>query len=474
MSRTEINFLDEKDKVLPQPKKKIPRLSKLLLYLLALFLVSTVAFGIGVISSGENLSQTFGNLSLWGQIKHLMGSDDKELAGAADDRINVLLLGMGGVGHDGPYLTDTIILASFKPSTKQVALVSVPRDLLVKIPGYGWRKVNNANAFGELNDSGQGAKLASEVISATFDLPIHYYVRIDFNGFVKLIDDLGGITVDVEHTLDDPFYPVKGKETATTTERYEHLYLEPGSHRFDGESALKYVRSRQARGIEGSDFARSQRQQKVLLAVKDKVLRFGTLANPYKVSRIMDTLSQHLSTNFKVWELMALFGMTKDVEAQNVTHRVFDDGPDGLVYAAIGDDGAFILKPRAGNFSEMSAVVRYIFDPAQLAAKQPLRVEIQNGTKINGLALRTSEYLESLGYEVIKLGNAPTQDYQKTVIYDVTASAPSTAAATRIGELLDAGVAPALPEWVTATSSQKVNSRTDILIILGQDRQDEL
>ena len=124
MSRTEINFLDEKDKVLPQPKKKIPRLSKLLLYLLALFLVSTVAFGIGVISSGENLSQTFGNLSLWGQIKHLMGSDDKELAGAADDRINVLLLGMGGVGHDGPYLTDTIILASFKPSTKQGALVS--------------------------------------------------------------------------------------------------------------------------------------------------------------------------------------------------------------------------------------------------------------------------------------------------------------------------------------------------------------
>ena len=113
-------------------------------------------------------------------------------------------------------------------------------------------------------------------------------------------------------------------------------------------------------------------------------------------------------------------------------------------------------------------------DPAQLAAKQPLRVEIQNGTKINGLALRTSEYLESLGYEVIKLGNAPTQDYQKTVIYDVTASDPSTAAASRIGELLDAGVAPALPEWVTATSSQKVNSRTDILIILGQDRQDEL
>ena len=133
----------------------------------------------------------------------------------------------------------------------------------------------------------------------------------------------------------------------------------------------------------------------------------------------------------------------------------------------MGNGGGGRLGKRGGG-------ARYIFAPAQLAAKQPLRVEIQNGTKINGLALRTSEYLESLGYEVIKLGNAPTQDYQKTVIYDVTASAPSTAAATRIGELLDAGVAPALPEWVTATSSQKVNSRTDILIILGQDRQDEL
>ena len=472
MSRTEINFLDEKDKVLPQPKKKISRLAKLLLYLLVIFLVASFAFGIGIISSGEHLSQTFGNLSLWGQIKHLIGSDDKKLAGAADDRINILLLGMGGVGHDGPYLTDTIIIASFKPSTKQVALISVPRDLLVQVPGHGWRKVNNANALGELADAGNGAKLASEAIGQTFDLPIHYYVRIDFNGFVQLVDDLGGVTIDVEHTLDDPLYPVKGKETATTTERYEHLFIEPGPHRFDGELTLKYVRSRQARGIEGSDFARSQRQQKVLLAIKEKVLRFGTLANPYKVSKVMDTLSQHLSTNFKVWELLALFGMTKDVSEQSVTHRVFDDGPDGLVHAAITEDGAFVLKPNAGNFSEMQAVVRYIFEPQQITAKQPQRVEIQNGTKITGLAYRTSQYLESLGYEVIELGNAPTQDYQKTVIYNVSGNETSTAAADRIGELLDAEIAPVLPEWVTATSSRKVNSNTNVLIILGEDRQE--
>lgn len=472
MSRTEINFLDEKDKLIPPPKKKMRRVSKILLYLLTIFVIAGVGFGIGVISSGERLAETFGNLSLWGQIKHLISSDSKALAGQSDDRINVLLLGIGGEGHDGPYLTDTIMIASFKPSTKQVALISVPRDLLVQVPGQGWQKVNAANALGEMIEPGQGAKLASETISQTFDLPIHYYVRIDFNGFVQLIDDLDGIDVTVDHTLDDPFYPVKGKETATTTERYQHLYIEPGDHHFDGALALKYVRSRKARGIEGSDFARSDRQQKVILAVKDKVLRFSTLANPYKVSGIMDTLSAHLSTNFQVWELMALFGLAKDVDGQKVVHRVFDDAPDGLLYASTTSVGAFVLQPKTSDFSELQQAVRYIFDPAQISAQRPLRLEIQNGTKINGLGGRVSQYLDSLGYKIIKVGNAPTKDYQKTVVYDVSATPTSNTAATSIGTLLKAEVAPVLPEWVTATSSRQVSSQADILIILGQDRQD--
>src|SRR3989338_5017821 len=340
MEPTEIDFLNEKDKVLKKPKRKLGIFGKSGIYLLIIFGLILISMSIDVISSGENLSKTLGNISLWDQIKHLIGSSDKGLSGENEDRINILLLGMGGENHEGPYLTDTMMVASFKPSTKQVALISIPRDLSVPIPGFDWRKINHANALCEVNNPGQGGELAVKVVSQILNLPIHYYVRIDFTGFEKIIDDLGGITVEVENTLDDPFYPVKGKETATTTERYEHLYIKEGKKHMNGELALKYVRSRLARGIEGSDFARSKRQQAVLLAVKEKGFSFSTLVNPYRISNIMDTLSQHLATNLKVWEIIRFFNLAKDVAEDNIFHRVFDDNPDGLLYSTFTEDGA--------------------------------------------------------------------------------------------------------------------------------------
>ena len=471
MTRTEIDFLNEKDKLPKIPKKKIKSISKLITYILIIFIILLIFFGVDIITSGENLAQTLGNVGLWGQIKHLIGSEDKKLDGEDEDRINILLLGMGGIEHEGPYLTDTMILASFKPSTKQVALISIPRDLTVPIPGYGWRKINNANSIGEVNNPGAGGELAKQVISQVFNIPIHYYVRIDFAGFKKIVDDLGGVTIEVENTLDDEYYPVPGKETATTTERYEHLYIEAGKTQMDGELALKYVRSRQAKGIEGSDFARSKRQQQVLTAVKEKGLSFGTLANPYKVSRIMDTLAQHLSTDLEVWEIIRLFNLGKDVDQESFIHRVFDDSPTGLLYSALTEEGAFILQPKAGDFSELQLVVKNIFDPELAAKMQPKRIEIQNGTKINGLASQTAQYLQSLGYQVTRLKNAPTQDYQKTVIYNL-AENPEDKTTAELADLLKAEVAQTIPDWAEATTTSQVSPYTDILIILGQDRKD--
>lgn len=471
MTRMEPNFLSDEGKIVEQPKRKKRTISKLVIYLLIIFVILAIFFGISVITSGENLAKTFGNTSLWGQLKFLVGSEDKKLIGEEEDRINILLLGMGGLNHDGPFLTDTIMVASYKPSTDQVALMAVPRDLAVQIPGYfGWRKINNANAFGELKNPGQGAELTREVISQVFNIPIHYYVRIDFEGFKQIIDDLGGVTVEVDNLLDDPFYPIKGKETATTSERYEHLYIEPGQVRMDGDLALKYVRSRKAKGIEGSDFARSRRQQKIMLAAKEKALSFSTLANPYKIGRLMDTLSQHLATDLKVWEIIRLFNLGKDVDEANVTRRIFDDSPDGLLYSSITAEGAFILQPKAGNFSEMQLIAQNIFEPEKIIALKPKLVEIQNGTKINGLAFEISQYLESLGYQIVKIGNAPTQDYQKTVIYDLVEES-NDATAESIAQVLNSELAPAIPDWIKSTTTPKVSSQADILIILGQDRK---
>src|SRR3989344_6394346 len=135
----------------------------------------------------------------------LFGGDT--LIGESRGQINILLLGVGGAGHDGPYLTDTNIILSIKPSTKEVALISVPRDLGVKIPGHDWRKINSAGAFGEAENPGSGGEFARKVFADTFDVEIPYYIRIDFKAFQELIDEVGGVTVNVPRAFTDKAFP---------------------------------------------------------------------------------------------------------------------------------------------------------------------------------------------------------------------------------------------------------------------------
>lgn len=466
--KPQANLLPEYRQKSKRNKKK--RISKLSLYLLIVFVIIAFLFGWSLVSTGQNLSKSLGNTSLWGQFKHLVGSSDKEIAGEEDDRINILLLGMGGLEHDGPFLTDTIMIASFKPSANKVALISIPRDLSVNIPGYGRQKINHVNAYGEAKESDTGGEFASEIVSQTFGVPIHYYIRIDFDGFKKIIDDLGDITVDVENVLDDERYPIKGQETATTSQRYEHLYIKTGAQKMDSELALKYVRSRQAKGIEGSDFARSKRQQLVLQAVKDKMLSLGTIINPIRINKLTNTLSDHLTTNLQAWEIIKLFNMGKDVNEEDIIRRVFTDSPDGELYPFITEGGAFVLIPKVEDFSQLKLITQNIFDPEALAQAQPKYVEIHNGTKINGLAYQTSQYIQSIGYQITRVKNAPTQDYQKTVVYNLVEDL-SDETAKNIAELIDAQLAPLVPAWIRSTSSPEVSPNTDILIILGQDRQ---
>jgi len=481
MSRTEFEFVQEDKKIIKQPVKKSKLISKIFLYLLVIFVILGVSYSVGIVSSSEKLSKSFGNINLWEQFKNMVGKNDQKLIGEENDRINVLLLGIGGfdesgIRHDGPQLTDTIILASFKPSTNQVALISIPRDLLVPIPGYGWRKINNANAFAENKEPGSGPSLTAEVVSQVFDQPIQYYVRLDFFGFKKIIDDLGGIDIEVENTLNDYAYPIPGKETATTSERYEHLRIEKGTQHLNGELALKYVRSRHALGVEGSDFARSKRQQKVLMAVKEKALAFSTLANPLRVANMMDTLSQHLLTNVQGWEVLHGFNLAKDINEENIVRHVFDDSPTNSLVGGTTEDGAWVLKPKTGNFNEMKQIVANIFETTEekqietvkeAQNYRPVVIEVRNGTKIPGLAFKTADLLETQGYKISKYSNAPTQDYLKTVIYNMV-SDPSDQTAQKISRQLKAEVTTTLPDWVKETSN---NGQINIVIVLGQDQQ---
>ena len=460
------------------------------------FLILVILFSVlmyKAISMGE------GTTDIWTQIKHLITSKDKEVAGEQEDRINILLLGVGGEGHEGPNLSDTIILASFKPSTRQVALLSIPRDLYAPIPNIGYRKINYAYAIGEAQKSGSGGPLASTVVSNVFDVPIHYYVRLDFSGFDEIIDSLGGVTVNVENVIDDEFYPIPGKETATTSERYEHFYLEQGIKFMNGETALRYVRSRKAKGVEGSDFARSKRQQKVLMAIKEKVSASNLLLNPGKISNVIKTLNRHLDTNLEIWEILRLYSLGKAISLSDITTYVLADEPEtGLLVAATAAD-AFVLKPRTGDFFELQKLEKNIFNSeyenafkpkteelpeGQAAGTEPsviikgkYNLQIHNGTTINGLAGEASKYLSGEGYQISSVGNAPIQSYKKTLIYALKPQDISKNVLDDLEKKLEAIVFTSGPPMDLTDSAGKItpypiDKEADVLIILGEDADD--
>lgn len=301
-----------------------------------------------------------------------------------EDRVNVLFLGIGGGKHDGPLLTDTIIYASIDPVKQKVTLVSIPRDLWV--PDLK-AKINTAYAFGEKIGKDKGLLLAKTVVEKTLNQPVDYVLRIDFNGFVKAIDMVGGIDVNVEKGFEDLEYPLSGKETDTcgfTGEefekkatssavfeafpcRYEHLVFQEGLQRMEGDRALKFVRSRHAKGAEGTDFARAKRQEIVIEAFRNKALSLTTLLNPGRLMDLYDVFQDTLHTDIQQGEyddFVKLAKKMQDAETNNVVF--FYTGPysdkQGIFINPLESEeynNQWVLIPRAGNgnFSEIQKIV---------------------------------------------------------------------------------------------------------------------
>lgn len=306
-----------------------------------------------------------------------------------DKRVNILLLGIGGGKHDGPLLTDTIIFASIDTSSQsaQATLVSIPRDLWVPdIHG----KINRAYSDGEDKKEGGGLLLAKAVVGKILNQPVDYALRVDFAGFVKAIDMVGGIDVQVARTFDDYEYPISGKEAddcgfkdeefqkrATDSAqleafpcRYEHLHFDEGKTHMDGETALRFVRSRHALGPEGSDFARSQRQEKIIVAFKDKVFSLGTLLNPIKLASLYDVFKGSIDTDIEQSEYDDFIKLAEKMKHGEIKSAVIDAGDgerDGfLENPPLGENGSdeygfqWVLVPRSGNgnYTEVQTYVR--------------------------------------------------------------------------------------------------------------------
>jgi LCP family protein required for cell wall assembly len=307
-----------------------------------------------------------------------------------DSRINILLLGTGGGNHDGPNLTDTIILASLDPKNNKVTLVSIPRDLWFPDLTMNVKKINGAYAYGEAIKKGGGLSLAEAAITKITGQPVDYGIRIDFSGFIKAVDIIGGLDINVDNTFDDYQYPIDGKEADTcghTVEemqslvsvpedqlpqafpcRYLHLHFNKGLNHMDGATALEFVRSRHAsEAIEASDFARSKRQEKVISAFKSKVLSAQTLINPGKLISLYTTLQGSIDTDIQQNDFDDFIRLAEKMKNAKIQSAAIDTGDDlvqraGLLIVPpiVSDyDYAWTLIPRIGN-GNFSEIQKYI------------------------------------------------------------------------------------------------------------------
>ncbi len=450
----------------PPPRRLWPKIITLLISL-AVFILSSLLY---IQVSASPFAPNGKKINWFTAIKKLISNDYRQLIGEEEDRINILLLGMGGKGHDGAFLTDTIILASFKPSTKKVALVSIPRDLYVPIDGYGWKKINHANAYGEAQNPGQGAYLAMDVISQVTGQKIPYYIRIDFNNFKKLIDDLGGVEVYVSPGFTDTQYP-DGKHGITT------ITFKEGQQKLDGERALQYARSRHGNNGQGSDFARSRRQMQIIMAVKDKILSPSILLNPSKLINLYNNLSANIQTNLEAWQVLRLAQLGKDLRASDIVTKVIDNGPNGLLKSYISDTGAYVLTTRSGDFSELHNFFANIFQDSSQTVSTPSiqskpKIAVLNGTYLPGLAKQTATKLERLGFKIYHIGNAAQRDYSKTTVIAINQKEPQ--ALKQLKQELSAQLTNELPlnlQEKILSDNPNLDAITDLdfIVILGTD-----
>lgn len=347
--------------------------------------------------------------------------DPSLLKGEGDGRINVLLLGIGGDGHDGADLTDTMMVASIDPVNHTAVLLSIPRDLWVNIHGAGSMKINAAYETGKYKYLGKitadnsnskaieaGFNSVDQVVESVVGVPIHYNMLLDFQAFRQAVDTVGGVTVNVPDQLYDP--------TMAWENNWNPVLAKPGVQTMDGKHALIYVRSRET----SSDFARGQRQRSVILALKDKAITLGTLSNPTKISGLISAFGNNVQTDLSLSDGSRLYSITKGITNNNIQSLDLDTAPNVYVAtAAVGNIST--VQPKAGmfNYADIQTFVRSKLQDGYLK-KENANVTVLNGTTVAGLATAKATELKSYGYNVGTVSSAPTDGYQQTILVDLT------------------------------------------------------
>lgn len=385
-------------------------------------------------------------------------SRSQEAAQTVTGRITVLVMGVDARPNQTYMLTDSIIVLTFNPQTQSGGMLSIPRDLLVRPSSINREvKINMVHPIGEASGvPGGGPVLLRDTIEELTGYPIDYYVRVNFDGFKKIIDLIGGIDIDVPYDIVDHEYP---------TENFgiEELYIPKGRHHMDGELALKYARTRHA----DNDYRRAARQQQVIMAIKDKVMQPGIMASLLpRLPGLAIALANSVQTDMPVEKVIALARTVDKMGLDNLT-RVVIDQKMGEVNPAYGELG-YTLIP---DLNKVRAAAAAIFADApagpspeeaerQVIQAEAARIIVLNGTQETGLAAKAQAMLITNGFNVTTVGNADRVDYTETWLVSYGDTKPATV--------------EALAQWFkippSRIRSEPPSDTVDVTLIIGQDQ----
>lgn len=358
--------------------------------------------------------------------------------------INVLVLGSDQTSMQSVGRTDTIIVVSVNPELPSIALLSIPRDFYAWIPTHGFDKINTAYSRGERNGyPGGGPGLIKATIEYNFGIRLHYYARVGFDGFIKIVDALGGVDVAVECPLSDTF-PDPGSPTGQTDVDWQ-----PGIHHLDGKHALWYARSRWST----NDFDRNRRQQQVLRGLYHQIMTLDIIP---KIPQLWGTLSQTVSTDLGLDDVLYLGSVGSRLDMVNVKSRFVGRS---AVQSWTAPNGAYVLVP---YYEALGPLVSEALAPpsSARALQRAFRVEVRNATPYEGLGHVAAERLRWEGFEVVSVGPADGT-YARTQIVDFTTSSKGSAV-PRLMRLYRRGSGDVI-------SQPTKNNTADFRVILGSD-----
>jgi len=317
------------------------------------------------------------------------------------DWVHVLLIGLDSTRNLARMNTDVIIVAAVNKDTRQVSLLSIPRDLWVYIPTYGWSRINIAHKYGHRTGyPGGGPGLLMDTIEMNFGIPIDHWVRVDFQGFARVVDALGGVEMTVA-------CPVNLRYKPPTSEAEEEMVLEPGVYHMDGATALRYVRTRRG----GSDFDRGRRQHQFLKAVWNQTKGADLLP---KIKALWSALQGSYETDLNLLDVISLAPAALDLEPQRIRSRYINNNYTKDWQNA---DGWRVLLPR---YDKIQHLVASLYAPPSATedqvAREDVRLQVRNGTYRGQLAKIAADQLRWYGFHVLDTGLADRPDYQQTQI----------------------------------------------------------